>query len=119
MNKLSGFFAVNIDGQLVKFKFGLNAFVEFCRIRNIELAEFDKVMNADPVSAMRDMLYCANYTASLSAGETPYFANPYTVGDLLDTMPELISMAAEALGNARAVKGPAEQSPAPKKKRRP
>jgi len=116
MNTKSGFTEINIEGDLVPLKFGMNAFLLFCELRGIELDQLDKVLaKADP-GVLRDMTFCGNKAASLSRGIEPFFKNKEEIGDLLDENPGFITAVVEAMMNARVFGQSLADSPAPKKK---
>lgn len=100
MNKLSGFCTLNVNGEMVGFKFGMNAFYMFTEMHKQELAELDKILQKP--TGIRDLIYCAHCCHAMSINQTPAFDNPYQTGDWIDEMqPEQLKQLTEAMMSAR------------------
>lgn len=70
------------------FRFDLNCWDEFCRLRKIPLSEIsNEVSKENPgvLGAMRDLLYCALVSDVRLKGKEPDFNN-YTVGVWINDM---------------------------------
>jgi len=84
MNQLHGYLEITIDGQAYGLKFGTNAIALFCELHGIELHELAMVNDA---AAVRDLIWCAGKSWSLSKDEKFPF-NQYQIGDWLDSISE-------------------------------
>ena len=84
--KLAGFVEKKLNGRVIGFKFGTNAFALLSELHNVELDELDKVLGN--VTGIRDLIFCAAQAWALSAGKEVWF-NRYQVGDWLDEMSQV------------------------------
>lgn len=94
MNTQSGYIEIDINGDVLPFKFGTNSWALFCEMHNIELYQIgesgilgkyvDGKMVAPPdVIKLRDLFHCAYVAACRSKSVTPKY-NLYQFGDILD-----------------------------------
>ena len=77
-----------MGGKSRTLKFNLNANYEFCKMHG--LTQEGVMMfftDANNVTAIRDMLFCALKVADLAAGKTVDY-NEYTVGEWITEMPQ-------------------------------
>ena len=115
-NKLSGYVEKTILGKKVGFKFGTNAFYEFCDMKNCELEDIDKHLllpKKNPKNkkeaprinerAMVDLIYCAAKAHCLSSEKEITF-NRYVVADWIDDMEQDdFNDIVEALNNSKVM----------------
>lgn len=112
MNNFSGYTEIEVEGRILPFKFGTNAYALFCQMREIEfwqLAEtgvFGKVddkgnvLQAPEFTALRDLFFSAHQAAMRSKGQKE-MVNEYQLGDLIDEYPEIIEQLSKTLSQAK------------------
>lgn len=110
MNTLSGYTEVDLNGELIPFKFGTNAWALFCEKRKIEFyqiaesgvfgkIEGDKVLSPD-VFALIELFYFA-YVSAIRAKKETVKLNIEQFTELVDETPGVMVKLQEVMLQAK------------------